>query len=83
MAKFKSKIGIGVFKYGTQWMVTLDNLPEDHEDFHGVERKIKRGITKEEAKGIEFDSEYSQFVAYAQNKESAVALATKMEKILK
>lgn len=82
MAKFKSKIGIGVFKYGTQWMVTLDNLPEDRENFHTVERKVKRNIPKEQREGIEFDSEYSQFVAYAPNKDSAVALATKMEKIL-
>jgi hypothetical protein len=80
---FKSQIGIWVLKFNGQWMVTLDELPEGHEDFHSVEKKVMRNVPKQDQAKIEFDSEYSQFVAYTPSKESAIKLATHMEKLLK
>lgn len=79
---FKSQIGIWVLNFNGQWMVTLDELPKGHEDFHSVESQVMRSLPKQDQTRIEYDSESSQFVAYAPSRESALKLATHMEKLL-
>ena len=79
---FKSRIGIWVLNFNGQWMITLDQLPEGYDDFHSVEKNVMRKVPKQDQTRIEFDSESSQFVAYAPSRESALKLATHMEKLL-
>lgn len=79
---FKSKIGIHITKWDGEWMVTMDDTPEGFENFHQVENRVKKVFNVPMGSYVKYDSEYSQFVAYTNSRETAVALATQMERVL-
>jgi hypothetical protein len=86
MAKndIKLEIGLTISKgdwAGAQWTIT-GNPKESmtvrkFESAYDFEEFIQKNIS---CKGIEFDSEYCQFFAYAKTKASAIAFGNRIEK---
>jgi hypothetical protein len=80
----KTNIGLDIYKgdyEGAQWSIT--GFPKDEqiarhfESAYDFEDCVKRNVN---CSGIEFDSEYSQFFAYAKTKARLVSFAKQIEK---
>ena len=77
-------IGLQVYKGdwdGSKWTIT--GFPKKRftiVEFDGAYEFEELVQAKIPCKGIEFDSEFSQFFAYANTKQSAVALVKRIEK---
>ena len=77
-------IGLKVYKGdwdGAKWTIT--GFPKQEltiVEFDGAYEFEELIQAKIHCKGIEFDSEYCQFFAYAKTKQSAVAFAKRIEK---
>jgi hypothetical protein len=79
---YKSKIGLEVFKsHGSGYTISGNANPDyTMREFDGAyefEECIQNNIS---CKGIEFDSEYCQFFAYAKTKQTAIAFVKRIEK---
>ena len=81
---YESPIGISVSKgdwEGSQWTITGYPKKEltirDFDSVYDFEEFIQ---TKVNCKGIEFDSEFCQFFAYAKTKQRAVSFAKAIDK---
>lgn len=78
------EIGLTVFKgdwEGAKW--TISGFPKQKHtviDFNGAYEFEELIQAKIPCKGISFDSEYSQFFAYAKSKQGAIAFAKRIEK---
>lgn len=77
-------VGLTVYKGdwdGAQWTITgnpkTSMTVKQFESAYDFEEFIKEKVA---CKGIEFDSEYCQFFAYAKSKATAIAFATRVEK---
>lgn len=80
----KLEIGLTIYKGdwdGAQWTIT--GLPyqsmtiKEFESAYDFEEFVQKHIN---CKGIEFDSEFCQFFAYAKTKASAIAFGKRIEK---
>ena len=77
-------VGLTVYKGdwdGAQWTITgnpkTSMTVKQFQSAYDFEKFIKEKVA---CKGIEFDSEYCQFFAYAKSKATALAFATRIEK---
>ena len=77
-------VGLTVYKgdwEGSQWTITgnpkQSMTVKQFESAYDFEEFIQQKVA---CKGIEFDSEFSQFFAYAKTKAGAIAFATRIEK---
>ncbi len=82
--EIKFSVGLTVYKgdwEGSEWTITGNPQTritiKEFESAYDFEEFIKEKIA---CKGIEFDSEYCQFFAYAKSKTTAIAFATRIEK---
>ncbi len=80
----KLEIGLTIYKGdydGAEWTITgnpkQSMTVKQFESAYDFEDFIKEKIN---CKGIEFDSEYCQFFAYAKTKASAIAFGNRIEK---
>ena len=84
---YNTTIGISVSKgdwEGAQWTITgfpkiSEKLPR-FESAYDFEQVVKEKINNS---GIDFDSEYCQFFAYAKTKQRAIGFAKAIEKYFK
>ena len=80
----KTNIGLTIFKgdwEGSSWTITgfpkEEIIGHSYESAYDFEECVKRNIN---CKGIEFDSEFCQFFAYAKTKARLVSFAKQIEK---
>jgi hypothetical protein len=80
----KLEIGLTIYKgdwEGAQWTITgnpkRDKTIKEFESAYDFEDFIKEKIN---CNGIEFDSEFCQFFAYAKTKASAIAFGKRIDK---
>lgn len=87
MSKTKSPIGLEVYKgdwSGAQWTITGNAKREltvkEFESAYDFEEFVQEKI---DCEGIEFDSEFCQFFAYAETEERAIRFLNEIEQHFK
>lgn len=87
MSKTKSPIGLEVYKgdwSGAQWTITGNAKKEltvkEFESAYDFEEFVQEKI---DCEGIEFDSEFCQFFAYAETEERAIRFLNEIEQHFK
>jgi hypothetical protein len=87
MSKTKSPIGLEVYKgdwSGAQWTITGNAKKEltvkEFESAYDFEEFVQEKI---DCEGIEFDSEFCQFFAYAETEERAIKFLNEIEQHFK
>ena len=87
MSKTKSTIGLEVYKgdwSGAQWTITGNAKKEltvkEFESAYDFEEFVQEKI---DCEGIEFDSEFCQFFAYAETEERAIKFLNEIEQHFK
>ena len=87
MSEKESSIGLGVYKgdwSGAQWTITGNAKKEltvkEFESAYDFEEFVQEKI---DCEGIEFDSEFCQFFAYAETEERAIRFLNEIEQHFK
>jgi len=82
--EIKTNIGLSIYKgdwEGAEWTITgypnAEAIGHQYQGAYDFEDALKRNIN---CSGINFDSEYSQFFAYAKTKARLVSFAKQIEK---